>query len=68
MNRDPAGTEIQGYSRKNGKFLSDSEYETLRQQWLATIPVDVEKDMEGTVWTDFGLKSVIVDMETGGIL
>lgn len=29
-----AGTEIQGYSRKNGKFLSDSEYDALKKTWI----------------------------------
>ena len=36
-----AGTEIQGYSRKNGKFLSDSEYETLRKTWGSQLLVSV---------------------------
>ena len=58
----------EGYISSMASEGVSSEYESLRQQWLATIPVDVEKDMEGTVWTDFDLKSVIVDMETGGII
>lgn len=58
----------EGYISSMASEGVSSEYETLRQQWLATIPVDVEKDMEGTVWADFDLKSLIVDMETGGIL
>ena len=36
-----AGTEIQGYSRKNGKFLSDSEYETLRKTWRSQLLISV---------------------------
>lgn len=32
--RSLAGTEIQGYSRKNGKFLIDSEYEALKNAWI----------------------------------
>ena len=58
----------EGYISSLASEGVSSEYETLRQQWLATIPVDTEKDMEGTVWEDFDLKSLIIDMETGGIL
>ncbi len=58
----------EGYISSMASEGVDSEYETLRTQWLATIPVDTEKDMEGTVWEDFDLKSFIIDMETAGIL
>lgn len=46
----------------------DTEYETLRNQWLASIPVDTVNDMEGTVWADFSLKYMVEDLEEAGVL
>lgn len=42
---------------------TDSEYEVLRNNWLATVPVDAEGDMEGTAWEDLDVKSIVVDFE-----
>lgn len=36
----------------------DSEYETLRNSWLASIPVDVEGDMRGDAWENFSMKEM----------
>lgn len=46
----------------------DSEFENLRNDWLATIPVDPENDMEGTVWTDFPLENMAKDLEKAGVI
>ena len=42
---------------------TDSEYEVLRNNWLATVPVDAEGDMEGTAWEELDVKSIVVDFE-----
>lgn len=44
-----------------------SEYDTLRTTWLQTIPVDPDGDMEGTVWKDVSLLSILEDIETAGV-
>lgn len=42
--------------------LSD-EYSSLRNQWLSTIQIDMEKDMEGTVWNELSLKDILISIE-----
>ncbi|MCM1272480.1 MAG: peptidylprolyl isomerase [Clostridium sp.] len=44
------------------EVLND-EYSSLRTKWLSTIAIDVEKDMEGTVWTDLSLKDILLSIE-----
>lgn len=46
----------------------DGEFESLRNDWLATIPVDPENDMEGTVWADFSLKDMAKSLEEFGVI
>jgi len=46
----------------------EQEYEKLRNNWLASIEIDMTGDMIGTVWDDFDLKPILVDMEKHGIL
>lgn len=45
-----------------------SEYDKLEQMWLSTIPVDTEKDLEGTVWADFDFVGLVKAMEEKGIV
>lgn len=46
----------------------DKEFKNLEQQWLATIPVDVEKDMEGTVWADYSIVDLVNYLVKAGVL
>ncbi|MDE6025949.1 MAG: peptidylprolyl isomerase [Lachnospiraceae bacterium] len=39
------------------------EYDKLKTQWLSTIAIDVENDMEGTVWSDLSLKDILLNVE-----
>lgn len=45
-----------------------TEYETLRQKWLATIPVDPESDMEGDVWENYSLSGLVNSLVKAGVL
>ncbi len=45
-----------------------TQYDEEKNMWLASIPVDEEKDMEGTVWADFDMASLVADMETVGVV
>lgn len=46
----------------------ESEFEKLRQMWLGTIEIDAEGDKIGTVWDDFDLKGLLIDMEEAGLI
>lgn len=46
----------------------DSQYEALRNQWLATIPVDVEGDIRGTTWADFNMREMAVILDEAGLV
>ncbi len=46
----------------------NTEYETLRQRWLATIPVDPEADMYDTVWADYSLRPILDTLVDQGVL
>ncbi len=46
----------------------DDQFSTLENQWLQTIEVDPEKDMEGTVWADYNLEGIASRLEAGGAL
>lgn len=46
----------------------DSEYETLRNQWLASIPVDVEGDMRGDAWEKFSMKEMSQMLVDAGLI
>lgn len=46
----------------------DDQFETLENQWLSTIEVDTEKDMEGTVWADYELEGLAQALERGGLV
>lgn len=45
-----------------------SQYEKLQNTWLATIPVDQENDLEGTVWKDYDFKKLVQNLENAGVV
>lgn len=45
-----------------------TEYEQEEQMWLASIEIDVENDMEGTIWQDFDMAALVADMEKVGVI
>ena len=46
----------------------DDQFESLEQQWLSTIEVDTEKDMEGTVWADYDIYYLDADIENNNLI
>lgn len=46
----------------------DSEYENLRNGWLASIPVDTEADMRGDAWEKFSLEEMAGDLVEAGLV
>ena len=46
----------------------DDQFDKLEEQWLSTIEVDTEKDMEGTVWADYDLSGLAQSLADGGLL
>lgn len=46
----------------------ETEFQTLRNMWLGTIEIDAEGDKVGTVWDDFDLKGLLIDMEEAGLV
>lgn len=45
----------------------DSQFDKLETQWLSSIEVDPEKDMEGTVWADYDLSGLAKALEDAGV-
>ena len=45
----------------------DSQFEKLENQWLSSIEVDPDKDMEGTVWADYDLSGLAKALEDAGV-
>lgn len=45
------------------KDYTDDEFDTLRNNWLATIEIDPEGDMEGTVWEDYPLINIVDEFD-----
>ena len=45
-----------------------SQYEKLQNTWLATIPVDQENDLEGTIWKDYDFKKLVENLEKAGVV
>ena len=48
-------------------YLND-QYESLRNDWLASIPVDVENDMEGDAWEKYSMKDLSQILNDAGIV
>ena len=53
----------ENYINMVARDYTDNEFQVLRNNWLATIPVDSEKDMEGTVWKDYPLVDIVEEIE-----
>ena len=45
-----------------------SQNEKLQNTWLATIPVDQENDLEGTIWKDYDFKKLVENLEKAGVV
>lgn len=46
----------------------DEQFQSLENQWLQTIEVDPENDMEGNVWADYNLEGIASRLENGGVI
>lgn len=58
---------LDSYAYVVANDVVEQEFSTLENQWLSTIEVDEEKDMEGTVWADYDLTNLAIDLETNGV-
>ena len=59
---------MKNYAYAVAKDTVDKQFDDLEQQWLSSIEVDTEKDMEGTVWADYDLSGLAQALEDGGAL
>ena len=46
----------------------DDQYQSLRTDWLASIPVDTVNDMEGDVWANFKMKDLSQMLYDAGLI
>ena len=49
---------LKNYAYAVASDTVDDQFDKLEEQWLSTIEVDTEKDMEGTVWADYDLSGL----------
>ena len=59
---------LKNYAYAVASDTVDDQFDKLEEQWLSTIEVDTEKDMEGTVWADYDLSGLAQSMADGGLL
>ena len=59
---------LKNYAYAVASDTVDDQFDKLEEQWLSTIEVDTEKDMEGTVWADYDLSGVAQSLADGGLL
>ena len=59
---------LKNYAYAVASDTVDSQFEKLETQWLSSIEVDPEKDMEGTVWADYDLSGLTQSLADGGLL
>lgn len=59
---------LKNYAYAVASDTVDSQFEKLETQWLSSIEVDLEKDMEGTVWADYDLSGLAQSLADGGLL
>lgn len=59
---------MKNYAYAVAKDTVDTQFDDLEKQWLSSIEVDTEKDMEGTVWADYDLSGLAQALEDGGAL
>lgn len=59
---------LKNYAYAVASDTVDDQFNKLEEQWLSTIEVDTEKDMEGTVWVDYDLSGLAQSLADGGLL
>ena len=59
---------LKNYAYAVASDTVDGQFDKLEEQWLSTIEVDTEKDMEGTVWADYDLSGLAQSLADGGLL
>ncbi len=59
---------LKNYAYAVASDTVDDQFDKLEEQWLSTIEVDTEKDMEGTVWADYDLSGLAQSLTDGGLL
>lgn len=59
---------LKNYAYAVASDTVDDQFNKLEEQWLSTIEVDTEKDMEGTVWADYDLSGLAQSLADGGLL
>ena len=59
---------LKNYAYAVASDTVDNQFDKLEEQWLSTIEVDTEKDMEGTVWADYDLSGLAQSLADGGLL
>lgn len=59
---------LKNYAYAVASDTVDDQFDKLEEQWLSTIEVDTEKDMEGTVWADYDLSGLAQSLADGGLL
>lgn len=59
---------LKNYAYAVASDTVDDQFDKLEEQWLSTIEVDTEKDMEGTVWVDYDLSGLAQSLADGGLL
>lgn len=59
---------LKNYAYAVASDTVDDQFDKLEEQWLSTIEVDTEKDMEGTVWADYDLSGLTQSLADGGLL
>ena len=59
---------LDSYAYAVASDVVDDQFESLEKQWLSTIEVDTEKDMEGTVWADYDLSYLAADLENNNLI
>lgn len=59
---------LKNYAYAVASDTVDDQFDKLEEQWLSTIEVDTEKDIEGTVWADYDLSGLAQSLADGGLL
>ena len=59
---------LKNYAYAVASDTVDDQFDKLEEQWLSTIEVDTEKDMEGTVWADYDLSGLAQSLADAGLL
>lgn len=59
---------LESYAYVVSNDVIEQEFNSLETQWLSTVEVDEENDMEGTVWADYDLINLAIDLETNGLI